>query len=102
MIASADFTFCEFYAVVYDPADRGVCQAGGAGVFLSPGHHSLRGVYMGHAGACPGGCQCGPASVGEEIEYLHRPSRGADLFPEPVPVCGLLWKQAGMLKAEGF
>ena len=49
-------------------------------------------------------CRCGrkggAAGVGEEVQYFDGTSGAADLLGEPVPVGGLLGKEAGVLEAE--
>ena len=85
MISTADFPLHEFDAVVYNPADGGLRKAGGAGVFLSPGHHALGGVYMGYMGAGLGGCQRGASRVGEQVQHLNGASGLSDFIAKPVP-----------------
>ena len=102
VISSADFTFYEFYAVVYQPADRGIAQSGSYGVFFCPGNHSFGCVYMGDrsTGCC--GCESGTACIGKKIQYFYRASGVADLIAEPVPVGSLFREKSGMFEAERF
>ena len=67
VVPSADFAFYEFNAVIYDPADGGVCKVGGMGVFLGPCYHALGSVYMSDAGSGLGGCQGSASGVGKQV-----------------------------------
>ena len=49
-----------------------------------------------------GSGKCGSAGIGEQVQDLDRTSGIFDLITEPVPVCGLFRKKAGMFKAEWF
>ena len=44
----ADFPLNEFAAVIHNPVDGPVCQAGGGGILLGHGHHTLGRVHMPH------------------------------------------------------
>ena len=101
-VASSDLTLHEFYAVIHNPADGRVGQAGRCRVFLGPAHHALGGVHVGDTGPGLGGRQGGAAGVGKEVEDLNWPS-GLPYPPaEPIPVGGLLREQPCVLKAEGL
>ena len=67
MVAAADLALNKLYAVVHNPADRGITKTGRDGVFLRPGHHSLGGIHMRDAGTGSSGGNRGTASVGEQI-----------------------------------
>ena len=67
MIAAADLTLYEFYAIIHDPADRRVLKAAGLRVLLCPGDHALGGVNRGHGSSGFRSCQCCSSGVGEEV-----------------------------------
>ena len=100
MVAAADLTLYEFDTVVHDPADRSVLETGGNRIFLCPGNHTLRSVYMCNACSC---CSSGKGSatgVGEEVQHFDRASGFTDLVTEPVPVSCLFREKTGVLEAE--
>ena len=102
VIAAPDFPLHKFDAVVNDPADGGIGKIGGTGIFLGPGYHSLGGIHVSDMGACLGGRQGCASGVGKQVENFYRSSGLSYLLSKPVPVRGLLRKQAGMLEAEGL
>ena len=102
VIAAADLALYKFSAVIHEPADRRIAQAGGCGIFLCPSDHALRGIDVCDSRACLGCCKGGTACVGEEIQHLDRAAGIFDFFREPVPVCGLLREKTGVLEAEGL
>ena len=57
---------------------------------------------MAHAGPGSGAGHRGSAGVGEQVEHVHRPAGLPDLLLGPVPVGGLLRKQAGVLEVHGL
>ena len=57
---------------------------------------------MGNGCAGSGGGQGSSAGVGEEVQYFDGTSGRMYLPAEPIPVGGLLRKQACMFEAEGF
>ena len=48
------------------------------------------------------GGQGGAAGIGKQVEHADGPAGGADLFPDEVPVGGLLGEDAGVLEAHGL
>ena len=67
MVPSSDFALHKFDAVIHQPPDRLVGQAGRSRIFLGPAYHAFGCVYMGDAGA--GGCsgQCSASGISKEI-----------------------------------
>ena len=57
---------------------------------------------MSDIGACLCRSQGGSAGVCKQVQHLDRASCAADSGSEPVPVCSLLRKQAGVFKTEGL
>ena len=98
----ANLPLDELAAVVHDPVDGLVLQAGGLGVFLGPGHHALGRIHM--EDLCAARCrrQGSAAGISEEIQHPHGPVGGGHLFPDKVPVGSLLRKHARMLEIHGF
>ena len=100
MIAAADLTLYEFYAVIDEPADRSVRQSGRSCIFLCPCNHSLRSIYMGNTCSCCRGCEGSAACVSKKIQHFDRSSGISDLLREPVPVCCLFRKKTGMFETK--
>ena len=106
-VAAADLAVDEFTAVVDKIADRRVRKAGEGGVLMVPGHHTPRGVDVGHRGARHRGRDGRPAGIGKEVEDADLTAPvlffcGADQTRKPVPVRGLFRKEPGVLKGERF
>ena len=53
---------------------------------------------------CPGGSggQGGAAGIGEKVQNFYGAACLSDFPGKPVPVYCLLWKKAGVFKAEGL
>ena len=89
-------------AIVHNPVDGPVRQAGGLRVFLGPGHHALGGIHMEHLRPAGRRRQGGAAAVGKEVQHPHRAVGRRHLFPDKVPVGSLLREHAGVLEVHGL
>lgn len=81
MIAAADLTLYEFYAVIDDPADRRIAQSGRTCIFLCPGDHALGGIYVCNARSGSGSGKRSTAGIGKEVQNFDR-AAGILIFSE--------------------
>ena len=70
--ATADFPLDKLTAVVHNPVNGAIGQAGGSGIFFCPGHHALGGIHMVYLCPTGSGGKGRTAGIGEQIQHPHR------------------------------
>ena len=99
---AADFTLDELGTVIHDPAYRRVLKPRGGGILLAPGNHALCSVHMADTGPGLEAGDCCGTGIAKEVQDADFSLCLSDFFHGPVPVCGLLGKEAGVLKVHRF
>ena len=98
-VAAANLTLDKLFAIVHNPADGLLLQAGQLGILPCPCYHALAGIDM--ADLCARLCagkRCA-AGVGEQVEDADLAACAANLVCHKVPVDRLLREKSGVLKA---
>jgi hypothetical protein len=88
--------------ILDNPADGAVLQARQRLVLARPGHRLPGRIDVGDVGAGLGCGQGGQAGVAEEVEHAQGMAGRARLAGDPVPVDGVLWKDAHLARLAGL